>query len=257
MYLKNWLYLIVVLGATGALLLLDVLTSIKLEILSTSVLLATTAGVFFLEGTVPYRRDWLGLHRYFWSDFRYTIIYFPIIIFFCQALTEAIPANLKSNVFFDQSLFVQFLSCFFFGELLFYIFHRLCHENALLWKLHRRHHCVRSVYWMNAGTFNLFDLLLNFLFYCLPAAIFHFHSEILGYVLFFSAVTGLMEHANIDFNGWPWNYIFNTAELHRWHHSADISQSKSNYGKALSLFDLLFGTFQYRPKEHVSRYGAD
>ena len=40
-----------------------------------------------------------------------------------------------------------------------------------------------------------------------------------------------------------WNYIFSTADVHRFHHSKKISISNTNYGKSLIIYDLLFGTY--------------
>ena len=39
------------------------------------------------------------------------------------------------------------------------------------------------------------------------------------------------------------SYIFNTPELHRWHHSMDLSEGNRNYGENLAVWDLLFGTY--------------
>ena len=45
--------------------------------------------------------------------------------------------------------------------------------------------------------------------------------------------------------GWL-HRLFSVPELHRYHPSAK-SHEASNYGATLSLFDLLFNTFVYRP----------
>jgi sterol desaturase/sphingolipid hydroxylase (fatty acid hydroxylase superfamily) len=39
------------------------------------------------------------------------------------------------------------------------------------------------------------------------------------------------------------SYVFNTPDLHRWHHSKVRDEGDRNYGENLVLFDLLFGTF--------------
>ena len=40
----------------------------------------------------------------------------------------------------------------------------------------------------------------------------------------------------------PLNYLFSMAELHRWHHSKDLSLANANYGANLILWDIVFGT---------------
>ena len=71
-----------------------------------------------------------------------------------------------------------------------------------------------------------------------------------------SLVTGFLEHANIDFKAGVLNYVFNTAELHRWHHSVVMKESNSNYGKVLSFWDLCFGTFWFPGGKDVSEVGV-
>jgi sterol desaturase/sphingolipid hydroxylase (fatty acid hydroxylase superfamily) len=49
--------------------------------------------------------------------------------------------------------------------------------------------------------------------------------------------------------GWM-NYIFNTPELHRWHHSTDLSEGDKNFGENLMLWDLVFRSFYLDPTRH-------
>ena len=72
--------------------------------------------------------------------------------------------------------------------------------------------------------------------------------EVTVLVLTFSSITGFLEHLNIDFKAGIFNYVFNTAQHHRWHHSKVIIESNKNFGKALIIWDILFGTF-YLPKD--------
>jgi sterol desaturase/sphingolipid hydroxylase (fatty acid hydroxylase superfamily) len=46
----------------------------------------------------------------------------------------------------------------------------------------------------------------------------------------------------------PLNYIFSTAELHRWHHSLKLEEANANYGNNILFWDLVFGTVHY-PKD--------
>ena len=61
-----------------------------------------------------------------------------------------------------------------------------------------------------------------------------------------NAFHGIISHFNVDLRmGWA-NYVFVGPELHRYHHSADMSEAK-NYGATLTIWDQVFGTFLYRP----------
>ena len=57
---------------------------------------------------------------------------------------------------------------------------------------------------------------------------------------------GLVSHCNVDLRAGWFNYLFAGTELHRYHHSGDPREAK-NFATALSLLDVVFGTFVYRP----------
>jgi sterol desaturase/sphingolipid hydroxylase (fatty acid hydroxylase superfamily) len=64
-------------------------------------------------------------------------------------------------------------------------------------------------------------------------------------------VTGTLSHCGASLHAGWLNYIFFTAELHRWHHSAEVPEGHTfsvNYGVRFILWDRLFGTY-YLPKE--------
>ena len=66
---------------------------------------------------------------------------------------------------------------------------------------------------------------------------------------------GLVSHCNLDLRAGWFNYLFVGTELHRYHHSANLAESK-NYAATLSLLDLGFGTFYYRPGRVPERLGV-
>jgi sterol desaturase/sphingolipid hydroxylase (fatty acid hydroxylase superfamily) len=139
--------------------------------------------------------------------------------------------------------------------------HRWSHEadNAFkhyLWRTHAPHHLPEQVYVLMhpAGhPFNFFliqGILRLPLFYVLgatPESIF-VASSIIG-------LQGLVSHCNVDLRaGWA-NYVLTGTELHRYHHSGDPAEAK-NFAVALSLLDVVFGTFVYRPGEVPARLGV-
>ena len=67
---------------------------------------------------------------------------------------------------------------------------------------------------------------------------------------------GVIAHTNVDLRSGWFNYLFVGAELHRMHHSADPREGR-NYAVALSVLDLLFGTFVYRPGQSPARIGVE
>lgn len=177
-------------------------------------------------------------------DILMTVMLFPIIVRACRFACEvALPDAGRIHLFAKGApVLVQVVVCVLAAEFLFYWVHRISHENAFFWRFHAFHHRVKRVYWMNSGTCHPVDLTLNFLAYSIPFTLFDASPLAFEIGLFFSAVTGLLEHANVRFDAGVLNYVFNTAELHRWHHSVEIEESQTNYGKALSIWDSVFGT---------------
>ena len=58
----------------------------------------------------------------------------------------------------------------------------------------------------------------------------------------FYAVNGFYQHSNCDVRLGPLNQLVSGPELHRWHHSMIPSESDSNFGNNLIVWDTLFGT---------------
>jgi sterol desaturase/sphingolipid hydroxylase (fatty acid hydroxylase superfamily) len=67
---------------------------------------------------------------------------------------------------------------------------------------------------------------------------------------------GLVSHLNLDLRAGWFNYLFVGTELHRYHHSARLDESK-NYAATLSILDLAFGTFYYRLGRLPERLGVE
>ena len=53
----------------------------------------------------------------------------------------------------------------------------------------------------------------------------------------------LFQHSNIRYDFGVLNYLFNTNELHRLHHSAAAKEGTKNLGRAFVIWDQVFGTF--------------
>lgn len=232
---------------------------------SLSLSILTSIGVFFsiilcvvLEKYFVYRKDWSQTIE---NDTRFDLycnfVLFPIVVGGCKYISLNFPSNFKILNLMELPILAQAIISLLVGEFLFYWYHRISHTNEFLWKFHSVHHSVKRVYWMNAGTFSVIDLSLNFSLYCVPFIFFQLDPSIVEYVIYFSAVTGLLEHANVRFDAGFLNCIFNTAQLHRWHHSVVVKESQTNYGKALIIWDLIFKSY-YLPKNIlVKEVGVD
>ena len=68
-------------------------------------------------------------------------------------------------------------------------------------------------------------------------------------------LNAFFQHSNINLRyGWL-NYIVNSSEHHRWHHSRDAKESNNNYGNIIILWDLIFGSFYLPSGRSVNELG--
>ena len=124
-----------------------------------------------------------------------------------------------------------------------YWFHRLSHENALVWRVHAVHHSALRLYWLNATRFHPLDLFALIACQTVPLIVLGADAAALTAYGLFTGAYGQLQHCNIAVASGPLRWLFSTPELHRWHHSDDPAEGNSNYGAVLSTWDLLFGTF--------------
>ncbi len=129
-----------------------------------------------------------------------------------------------------------------------WISHWAHHKYKPLWALHAMHHSTERLYTLNNFRFHPFNHVINYLIMFLPLLALGISTEaILGYTALTLPVL-LFQHSNVGFSFGILSYILNTNTLHRWHHSAAYKEGMHNFGRALVIWDHLFGTF-YNPAD--------
>lgn len=143
-----------------------------------------------------------------------------------------------------------------------YWYHRLSHElggpvGLFLWRVHAAHHLPDRVYiLMHAVGHPLNFLVVRWLIYPAMVYLTGFSSEAVLLLNIIMGVNGAFSHFNMDIRAGWLNYLFIGTELHRFHHSAEFGEVK-NYGAITPFWDLVFGTFVYRPGDNPLRLGVD
>lgn len=133
-------------------------------------------------------------------------------------------------------------------ELGTWLSHWMHHRYKWLWALHAMHHSTKRLYTMNNFRFHPLNHIINHLLILAPPLLLGFSPQsILGYVALSLPIL-MLQHSNVKFDFGRLNYIFNTNVLHRWHHSTSQNEGNKNLGRAITLWDLVFGTFYY-PKD--------
>lgn len=203
--------------------------------------------VLLLERIYPFNKDWNNKGRELKTDIFLTLGLLPILTFFLEKLL--LYANQYLNIYSladNFSFWEQFFIAFLLSEFIFYWYHRYSHNLIILRKFHSFHHNVDKVYWANSGRFHFVDMILQFSFYFIPIYLLRVSIDVAALLLSLSAITGVLEHSNINYKTKYINYFFNTVDLHHLHHSKNSKESNSNFGKVTIIFDVIFRTYLNR-----------
>lgn len=215
-----------------------------------------------VEFVYPLKTEWKMTKRSFWRDIRYMAIgggLIGVIQLGLQLLALDLSSH-TSGLLSNMPILVGTVVSMVVFEFFQYWYHRISHEgkNPLskwLWKSHVAHHLPEEVYLLMHPVFHPINLILTqvviqgslLLVGARPESILLFNS-LMG-------LQGLFSHLNVEVKAGWLNYVFIGTELHRYHHSAKLDEAK-NFGALLSIWDLIFGTFEYHPERVPERLGV-
>ena len=215
--------------------------------ITTSILVCWIIFIILMERLYPYRKGLKFFREGFWVDLVwYTIIqsYFLKILIFDYIIQPI-------NVHFDWSdyQFVKHWSIpaqvlFFLITHDFYIywFHRLQHANKFFWRTHEAHHSGKEVDFLEGSRSHVVEIIINQTIEFLPIIVLGADPAVLPIKALLDAVFGMFIHANINVKMGKWKYIFNSPELHLWHHANYQEVFHANFSTKFAFWDYLFGT---------------
>jgi len=207
------------------------------------------------ERYVPYRSAWSRAQGDRSTDLVSTFVLIGLVDPLLKwlgpvAVTVAMAGTSLSGslgVFPTQWPFaVQVLLATLLAEFGSYWAHRLHHEQRALWWLHALHHGSERLYTLNNFRFHPLNYAINYVFGIVPLLVIGVPEAVFLAYFALTLPVLMLQHANLPLqNGWL-NFIFSTNEVHRWHHSSKAGEGDSNFGRALVLWDQVFGTFRYQ-----------
>ena len=137
-------------------------------------------------------------------------------------------------------------------DMIIYGEHVLFHKIPFLWKIHKVHHSDLDLDFSSGLRFHFFESILSVITKILVVLL--LWAPVLAVVLFeiilnFSA---MFNHSNFNLPkklDTLVSKIIVTPKFHEIHHSQKISESLSNYGFFLSVWDYLFWTYERHEKK--------
>jgi sterol desaturase/sphingolipid hydroxylase (fatty acid hydroxylase superfamily) len=131
--------------------------------------------------------------------------------------------------------------------------HILLHRVPWLWEFHKVHHSVEEMGFAAHLRYHWMETLLYKSILYIPLAMIGFGLDDFFIVHATAIVIGHLNHANLYLPLGPLKYIFNSPQMHIWHHSYALPEGKKgiNYGLSLSIWDYIFKT------DHIPYDGRD
>ncbi|MCP4329571.1 MAG: sterol desaturase family protein [Alphaproteobacteria bacterium] len=209
----------------------------------------TLAGVLLiLERVMPHEERWLSYDGQLVADLGHTLLSKTAVQVLVVSLamigaTEMVSPTGATWWPGEWPLWAQILIGLVAAEFGFYWAHRLAHEWPLLWRFHAIHHSAKRLWVVNTGRFHFVDTIVSTSFGLAVAFLVGAPESVIMWVSAITAYIGVLTHCNIAMRGGILSYVFNTPELHRWHHSMVPEEGNRNYGENLMLFDQIFGTY--------------
>lgn len=216
-------------------------------------LMWTIAYLAMMEMLVPYDARWQPSLKEWGRDGIYLII-----TMFGGGMAVALVNGISHIVSPKQSLLPFWLElpiALFLSSLGSYVFHRVTHMQPWLWRVHGIHHVEQKVNVGNNGVNHMLDVLGRRLLALTPLMLLGFSEGALFVIGMFNTMQGYFVHANIRVHlGWL-NYLVVTPEQHRLHHSDNLSEA-GHYSTDIALWDILLGTFTWRPGREPRHIGV-
>ncbi|MAF68386.1 MAG: sterol desaturase [Micavibrio sp.] len=204
--------------------------------------------LLFLERWMPHEPLWLPPDGQIWADIGHTLtskgtVQAILIFGGVIGLSELIkPVSVPMDALWPREwpMAAQVVLGLVVAEFGLYWAHRVAHEWPPLWPYHAVHHSVKKLWIVNTGRFHFIDSLISIV---LGSGVLFATGAPLEVIQWLSAITafiGMLTHCNVEMRFGVLSWVFNTPELHRWHHSKDLSEGDKNYGENVMLWDWIF-----------------
>lgn len=141
-----------------------------------------------------------------------------------------------------------------------YVCHVSLHKVPGWWRYHRVHHSDPAVDVTTAFRQHPGESVIRYVFLAATACAIGASPVAFGIYRTLSALTALVEHANVRVPGWlddVMSLATTWPSFHKVHHSRAAHQTDTNYGNIFSFWDRLFFTFTPARHGRDVAYGLD
>lgn len=227
-------------------------SSLRLAVFLSILLLMMTA-----EAVFPRKKRVMGRGHRWTSNLLLIVIdgLFVRLLFPIVAVGIAVLAAEKNwGVFnlIDLPIWLEVTLSIIILDMLIYWQHVASHHIPILWALHKVHHADRDIDVTTGSRFHPLEIGFSMGYKMLLVAL--LGAPVLAVIIFELILNGcaMFNHSNVKlplaFDRILRRFIV-TPDMHRVHHSTIVSETNSNYGFSLSLWDRIFGSYTAQPSQ--------
>ena len=222
-------------------------------------LILVSLAVYGLELLFPWRKNQPRVRKDFWLDAFYMFFNFFLfsLVGYNAVSNVAVEAfgdlrdalGIETLLVFDVatlSVAAQLGIMFVARDFIHYWVHRLLHYVPGLWSFHKVHHSVLQMGFAAHLRFHWMETIVYRVIEYIPLAMIGFGIQEFFAVHLVALTIGHINHANFRPPIGPLRYIFNSPQMHIWHHAKELPARKgANYGLSLSVWDWIFRTVHW------------
>ena len=225
----------------------------RLLIITSAILAVWTIIIIIWERKAPYRKGLPLFREGFWVD----LVWYTIIQSFILKIVIFDYIIMPVRQHFDWSqwqgishwpLLLQVLFFLVTHDLYIYLFHRFQHSNKYFWRIHEAHHSGKEVDFLSGSRSHVLEIIINQTIEFAPIIILGASPEVIPIKALIDSMYGMFIHGNINVRMGKLKYIFNSPELHLWHHANYKEVFHANFATKFSVWDYLFGTVYFPEK---------
>ncbi len=230
-----------------------------------SIIVGGLVGFWLLEGVVPLYRFQYDRWRHAGVNLLFTLS--TVIIAFAMAglllwASDTVAENEFGLLYLiDMPLWLQVVVGVLLMDLIgAYLIHFVEHRVKWLWKFHLVHHSDTNIDVTSGLRHHPGEAVFRVLFTIAAVIII---GAPMGIIMLYQTLSGLfahLTHTNTSPLGkWDraFSYLFVTPDMHKVHHHYTQPWTDTNFGNIFSVWDRLFGTFQYVDDMNEIKYGID
>ncbi|MBL1260151.1 MAG: sterol desaturase family protein [Thiotrichaceae bacterium] len=233
-----------------------------------AIVLAVMSGIRFwmclaIEFLYPCKENWKMTWKSFRRDLKWMATNLVTIglIKLAMMMLAIDLSRYNTGLIAGLPLLLEVMICLLVYEFFQYWYHRYSHEGrgqlgAWFWRVHVAHHLPDKVYILMHVVFHPINMILSLIIIQGTLVLSGITAESIFLFNALMALQGFISHYNVAIKAGFLNYIFIGTELHRYHHSAEMVEAK-NYGSVISFWDIVFGTFNYKPDSVPHRLGVN